>query len=313
MKNKFIKFVGYFITLVAFIFIGKSLMSMNFDVKYIKNPVFAVMLCIIMSIGYAIMVYVSSYAWKSTLEFINKEKIPFSEITTVYVKSNIGKYLPGNLMHFAGRNILAGKLGFKQLDITFSSLIEIIMLILTDFILSFIIAMRSFQEILEDMFSNIDTSVIIAVSLALLVLIILSGYILVNKTKFISNYKHFFTKKFMKLLCKLFFIYAITLLIPGFFLVIIFKMVLGCKITIQICMMGIAGYTISWVLGFIVPGAPGGIGVRESVLLLMLAQIFTNNIVLLAAILLRITSILGDLMAFLFEPFVIKLWKLREN
>jgi glycosyltransferase 2 family protein len=299
MNNKYAKYAGYIITFIALVFIGRSFMSMNLDVKYIKSPYIAIVLAVILSIGYAAIVYISSYAWKTTLEFIHKGKIPFHEIIIVYAKSNIGKYLPGNIMQFVGRNILASKLGFKQLDITFCTLIEIIMLVLTDSILSLIFALNSVKLVLKDLFTKINPSNAFYLLIALIILISIAVWVIVKKSGIIKEYKQFFTKDFLKLLCKLFCIYSVTLIIPGIFLVLIFSSVLGAHVTLQTSMIIIAGYTISWVLGFVVPGAPGGIGVREAILLLMLGPLFTNNIVLLAAILLRITSIIGDLIAFL--------------
>ncbi len=303
MNNKIVKYVGYAITLISFIIIGRSFISMKLDVKYIKNPVYAVVLVVFLSIGYAVNVFISSYAWKSTLEFINKEKIPFHEILTVYAKSNIGKYIPGNIMQFAGRNILAGKLGFKQLDITFCSIIEIVMLLFTDCVLSLVFAMKSFKGVLKALSYKINTNLIYGILIVIILAIAVVIWLLVKKSGIIKNYKHFFTINFIKLLCKLFCIYSLTLIIPGIFLVMILKLVLGASMSLPIIMITISGSMISWVVGFIVPGAPGGIGVRESVILLILAPTFTNNIVLLAAILLRIASTFGDVIAFLLSPY----------
>lgn len=303
MNNKIFKYAGYAITFIAFIFIVKAFMSMKIDVKYIKSPISAIVLGVLLSIGYVAIVYISSYAWKTTLEFINKGKIPFHEILTVYSKSNIGKYVPGNVMQFAGRNILAGKLGFKQLDITFCSIIEIGMLLATDCILSLIFAMKSFKSILKDVFYKIHPGMLYGIVIVVIIIVTVVIWLLITKSTIIKNYKHFFTKGFLVLLCKLFCIYSITLIIPGIFLVLILQLVLGASISLPISLIIISGYTISWVLGFVVPGAPGGIGIRESIMLLMLGPIFTNNIVLLAAILLRITSTVGDILAFLLSPY----------
>lgn len=309
MKNKIIKYIGYIITIIAFIFIGKSLLSMNLDVKYITNPFSAVIFVILMSMGYAVIVYISSYAWKSILEFINKDAIPLRDITGVYVKSNIAKYLPGNVMHFAGRNLLAGRLGFKQLDITFCSILEIVMLVFTSCILSFIFAMKIFKSSLKYLLLKINFNIILAVVIALILLIMLAIWFIFKKTQFLKNYSHLFTKSFLKLLCKLSFIYSITLIVPGIFLLLTLKLILNCNVSLHSIMIIISAYTISWVLGFVVPGAPGGIGIRESILLLILTQFYTNSIVLLAIILLRIISVLGDLIAFFFEPILLKYYK----
>lgn len=308
-NNKIIKYIGYIITIIAFIFIARSLLSMNLDVKYIKNPFSAVIFVILMSIGYAVMVYISSYAWKSILEFINKDPIPFKDITGVYVKSNIAKYLPGNVMHFAGRNLLAGRLGFKQLDITFCTILEIVMLVFTACILSVIFAMKSFKSSLEYALLKVNPNIIVAVLTALVLLIVLAIWFICKKTQFLKNYKHLFTKNFLRLLCKLFFIYGFTLIVPGIFLLLTLKLILGCNVSLHLIMIIISAYTISFVLGFVVPGAPGGIGIRETVLLLILAPFYTNSIVLLATIITRVISVVGDLIAFLFEPILLKYYE----
>lgn len=306
MRNKIIKYTGYIITIIAFIFIGKSFLSMNLDVKYIKNPFSAVIFVILMSIGYAVTVYISSYAWKSILEFINKGHIPFKDITGVYVKSNIAKYLPGNVMHFAGRNLLAARLGFKQLDITFCTILEIIMLIFTAVIISLIFAMKIFKNSLEYALIKINHNVIWVILIALVILVLLAIWTVCKKKQLLKSYSHIFTKKFLILLCKLFFIYSITLIIPGLFLMLSLKLILHFNVSLNMTMIIISSYTISWVLGFISPGAPGGIGIRETILLLILTPFYTNDVVLLAAILLRLISVFGDLIAFFSEPVVEK-------
>lgn len=54
----------------------------------------------------------------------------------------------------------------------------------------------------------------------------------------------------------------------------------------------------AWVAGFLLPGAPGGLGVRESVMLILLTPIFGAGISVSLSILLRIVTSLGDLLAY---------------
>lgn len=61
----------------------------------------------------------------------------------------------------------------------------------------------------------------------------------------------------------------------------------------------VSAYIISWVLGFVVPGAPGGIGVREFVLTLLLGKTVGAELILTLSIMHRLTTIIGDFMAYL--------------
>lgn len=56
----------------------------------------------------------------------------------------------------------------------------------------------------------------------------------------------------------------------------------------------IAVFALAWVVGFVTPGAPGGLGVREGLMLLMLAPVFTAASTGVLVIALRIATTLGD-------------------
>ena len=58
-------------------------------------------------------------------------------------------------------------------------------------------------------------------------------------------------------------------------------------------------YAAAWLLGFLMPGSPAGLGVRELVLLLGLTPLFGAQAATAAAALLRLVTTLGDGLAFL--------------
>jgi len=58
----------------------------------------------------------------------------------------------------------------------------------------------------------------------------------------------------------------------------------------------IAAFALAWVVGFVTPGAPGGLGVREGLMLLMLAPVYTAASAGVLVIALRIATTLGDVM-----------------
>ena len=58
-------------------------------------------------------------------------------------------------------------------------------------------------------------------------------------------------------------------------------------------------FILAWLAGFITPGAPAGIGVREGVLLFLLEGLAPETELLLLVLLSRLVSVLGDLLFFL--------------
>jgi hypothetical protein len=58
----------------------------------------------------------------------------------------------------------------------------------------------------------------------------------------------------------------------------------------------IAVFALAWVVGFVTPGAPGGLGVREGLMLLMLAPVYSTASAGILVIALRIATTLGDVL-----------------
>lgn len=60
-----------------------------------------------------------------------------------------------------------------------------------------------------------------------------------------------------------------------------------------------AAFTLAWAIGFITPGAPAGLGVREALLLLMLAHGMGAANASLLILALRVATTLGDMLCFI--------------
>lgn len=59
-----------------------------------------------------------------------------------------------------------------------------------------------------------------------------------------------------------------------------------------------AAFALSWALGFLAPGAPGGLGVREGIMLLLLHGVAADEILLAFVLLARVVTMLGDALCF---------------
>lgn len=68
----------------------------------------------------------------------------------------------------------------------------------------------------------------------------------------------------------------------------------------------VAAFALAWIVGFVTPDAPAGLGVREDSLLLMLASMYSTATVSILVIAMRITMALGDVLnlivVFLLRP-----------
>ncbi len=83
------------------------------------------------------------------------------------------------------------------------------------------------------------------------------------------------------------------------------EIVLGNILTIS----GI--YLISWLIGYVTPGAPGGLGVKEAVMVFLLSGIMQESDIILSAFILRFCNIIGDFLAFLLNKIINKTNKIE--
>ncbi len=63
--------------------------------------------------------------------------------------------------------------------------------------------------------------------------------------------------------------------------------------------LAVPAFALSWVAGFVTPGAPGGLGVREALLVAGTAPFYGPGPALSVALALRVVTVLGDGLAFL--------------
>lgn len=68
---------------------------------------------------------------------------------------------------------------------------------------------------------------------------------------------------------------------------------------------------IAWLIGYVTPGAPGGLGVREAVLIALLQITENVEYILLATVLFRVITVIGDLVLFVSGKLIAN--RLRAN
>lgn len=66
----------------------------------------------------------------------------------------------------------------------------------------------------------------------------------------------------------------------------------------------IAVFSITWLVGFITPGAPAGAGVREALMVLLLSPVFPEGLSLFYALVMRVITLGGDVLYFFIARLV---------
>ena len=223
------------------------------------------------------------YAWH--LMLLQYAKSSFSYLSSYYyfAKTEISKYLPGNIFHFVGRQALASKLGISQVDMAKISLLFTISLMVATILSSTILAI----------FINIALYIklLMAISSIAALLLIYFSYPIINK----------------KTKAKTTAILTFSIALQGVMLALIVYAQVDTLSLEQFLRLSSA-YIISWLIGFVTPGASGGLGVREGAFLAIANFIqlnIANEVVLFSILLIRLINILVDILMFV-STFLIK-------
>lgn len=250
-----------------------------------------------------------SQVWKNLISGFGW-KITFKESFIILGRSQIAKYIPGNVFHYLGRHILSKNLGIPNNIIINSIFTETILLVLSSTFIFFISAIiHGYRDFMFEGINNLIAPA--AIIAGIIILLSLIAFLIIKfipgikerliRHNIIVSLKSLNIKKlwiqlfFGLILCMVFFLSAgsIMYFLNEYFwggFSILFLFFIGTN-------------AVAWVAGFITPGASGGIGVREVVIITLLTPYIGQPKALVLAIILRLITISGDLLSFIIAYF----------
>lgn len=247
----------------------------------------------------------AGWVWTWVLKELN-QSVSSIEFIQVYLKTNIAKYLPGNVWHYYGRIMAAKNANIPNNIATLSVLLEPLLMLAAALI---IIVLFSSQIVVNHLKFNL---IILQLLGLIIVLCILHPRFLNPAIQLLDKWKNkkshpknqLIDSSIIKnypLKALLGEIVFLGLRASGFILTI---MALTSVNWEQIPLL-VGAFSCAWVLGLVIPGAPGGLGVFETIAILLLQYHFPAALVISAIAIYRLISILaettGAAIAWLFE------------
>ena len=293
LLKKLITPIGSLIALISLLFVGQQLVENWNKVGVYKLTLESAGVLFLGSIGYACSCFFLSSAWYQILNSLCTEKLSFGSLRSIYARSQIAKYIPGNVMQIAGRHIMINRLGVSHKPLAMASLTEILGLLSASCTIT-IIGSAVFGLGVD--YINLEQFYNGLVFIALLLFLIpfirkVSVKFFPSSRKFLENTRLQWAFFFAYLKYLLFFIFAGSILLGLVYY-------LSGPVKLYDISAIIATFAISWLAGFITPGAPSGIGIRETILIMSLDNILLGSSSALIAILFRIVTIGGDILFF---------------
>jgi glycosyltransferase 2 family protein len=211
-------------------------------------------------------------SWWSLLKGFNIA-VQWKWALKVYGLSQIAKYVPGNIFHLASRQSMGMVADLRALPLMKSTVFELITLSLSALLFGVLILPLFFTKF--------------TIWMSLTLFVIAMGVLSVA-----------FYLKYSKSFIFAFSLHTLFHTISGTLFVVILTVV-SKKIIIFKDFPSLSGaYVLAWLAGFVVPGAPAGLGVREIALFFLVQnKIFASDL-LLAIVLCRLVTVISDLLFF---------------
>ena len=296
-RNIKIKWFGRMLLIISFLFIGVQLKDFKVDIKNYLS-FYNIILCILAILLLMLSTFMCATGWRKIINVLIEKEIPSVFINKTYVKTNLGKYIPGNVMHFVGRGVLASKYNINAKRIGLSIFYELFVIAIIG--MSTIFLTNQLKVLFDLVPIQFKTLVIVGI-LIIIIIVILWG--IVNK-KTIWQLGQKYILEAAKVVKKSAIYYLTAVVLMGISFIIIVKTLYNYNIGINELILCIGAFILAWFIGFIIPGAPGGLGIREVVLVLYIGIIIPSDFILEAVIIHRIISILADVLMYITYMFI---------
>lgn len=192
--------------------------------------------------------------------------------TRTYAISQLAKYVPGNIFQFAGRQAIGLAAGIGNGPLAKSTVYELAFLIVGGLLFSPLVLPLALTG-LPNWFGWI--SFVGAVAIVLCVAVRAGGVDFGAAAAF----------------------YLAFLALSG----LVFAMandLAGGSSGIALYPAIAGAYVVAWLVGLVTPGAPAGIGIREAILMVLLGGLSAEPVILLAVVIGRVITVLGDFLFF---------------
>jgi hypothetical protein len=237
---------------------------------------------------YTLATCLLALAWWRMMIALSAQPVPARPIMATYAVSQYGKYLPGNVAHYAVRHAWSRRYGFRHAELGLASILEAALLLLAALSLTLLADTHRLRVL-----SILDPR--LAIALLVLMLIVLGIALHFARSKDLVARFHVPALPSMSVLafcfaCYLVFLTLCAVLLDGL------AHVLG--ISIDSFAMLLCASAASWLAGFVVIGAPGGLGVREAAFVALAGGALGESHALLLIGFFRVVTFLGDTLFF---------------
>lgn len=294
--KKALKIAGNILMLAAIAFLVKKFIDMDISIEQMSSP----NVITAIAIGFAVqtgIVIVNTFPWLMFTQALSGTKIPFRQAVPIFTRSNLYKYVPGNVFQYIGRNQLATERHISHVDVACATILDIFFCVFATGIVSVLLLGSAIIDLLAKYGQRF-------LLIGGLVLVIISVMAIIISIKFRKQFREYLTRyskafdkqNFPKLLSGALYYFLQNAVSAAMYFSVL-NLVFDRTVESGELLTLTGAFMFAWIIGFITPGAPGGIGIRESVMMFICGSKFEDQI-LLFVLIMRISSIIADILSF---------------
>ncbi len=294
--KKIVRLLGNALVIAALLFVVKKFADMDIDPKDLASAEIIISLLLGIAVQ-GFFIVIGCIPWLGFTRALSSRKIPFSAAMPVYTKSNIYKYVPGNVFQYVGRNKLAVDMNISHVDVACATILDILFCVFWTGIIAMVLLRGSIAGLLEkygEKFLIVGIAGVLLIAAVFIFVRIKFG----DKLKeYISRYSKAFEKGNRKSAVAGIFYYLASNSVQaaGYFMCLL--LIVGDTSNFGELTVLTGAFMFAWIIGFVTPGAPGGIGIREGVMIFVSGAAHQERIVLFVLVM-RLASVFADLAAF---------------
>lgn len=261
---------------IVFVAIRLNDYSSQLDVTHFDSFTWSIIIAFALVYGLANIAL--AIAWWNLLIYFGATT-PKLWAVRIYGITQLAKYVPGNIMHLASRQALGLAAGVQNWPLAKASIWELGLISIVGSFFAILVLPQFIPAV------SIPVASAGFVCTLLFVMAGLNRYVSFNITRAFGWYVVFLTISGM--------------LFAGLLELLTVENSVSASQLLPYC----GAFIVAWLVGFLTPGAPAGVGVREIVLMMLLKGLVDEADLLVAVLMSRIVTVAGDVLFFLFASF----------
>lgn len=290
-RNPAVHVIGFVLTVCCVVFLINSIAKIDLD-QFRQLPRHQVVFVLAAAAGgYTALLTAVAMGFAALVRATGFAPATGEEGIAIWGRANIAKYLPGNVLHFAGRQWLAHRFHWPQANTAAASVLELALQVLISCSIGLAGLLLSHRLQLVSASAWLVPALLF--SLTVLAIAFFGELKTTRLPAAVRRLLAMLSLRDLRAFAGAVLLYSTFFLGFGLIGWLVYSWLADAVDVALLPGVG-AVVLLSWCAGLVVPGSPGGLGVREATMVLIGAPLLDHGALVLTALMLRIVSTAGE-------------------